>query len=189
MRQKIQKLVNSGAITEGMVEFEALKVQENEDKLEQEQAYATLQMQLMSQSEVQYVLELFQIGGENILDEDKLKSYFKKAKTTLELLYAKLGIELIFKHINTSYIQMSKTDLKDTLIKLLYRCLNEFNMVEQVKRIFDIKASKESFYRDVLKNIESTDSDLPFEQYGQSRLSNLQRLVVVYALNISKLYI
>ena len=52
-----------------------------------------------------------------------MQLHFKKAKTTLEIIMAKLGLTEIFHKLMFIYNLRLGEDFEATLIKLLYRCL------------------------------------------------------------------
>lgn len=99
---------------------------------------------MLGEVEIDYLLEMLKKRDVNkeIVQENEKKLYFKKAKVTLEVHMAKMGLHSLYKTIIEQYEGMLKLEkskpFDETLIKLLYRCLMNKRSIQKAQKIFKL---------------------------------------------------
>jgi len=135
----------------------------NADKYGKEilpEALERTRKKMLGEVEIDYLLEMLKKKDVNkeIVQESEKKLYFKKAKVTLEVHMAKMGLHTLYKTIIEQYeavvdeaekvmksqrgIQSTKVEkskpFDETLIKLLYRCLMNKRSIQKAQKIFKL---------------------------------------------------
>lgn len=79
---------------------------------------------MLKEPEIEYISKILQkkqqINLENNID---IKEYYYKSKYTLKIIMTKMGLVSAFEKLINLYKKRKKDKFKNTLIKLLYRCL------------------------------------------------------------------
>ena len=65
-----------------------------------------------------------------------MNDYFNRARATLEILMARIGLTILFKKIVYQYEKDVENKFLKTLVKLLLRCDLTFKAIQKLEKIF-----------------------------------------------------
>lgn len=90
---------------------------------------------MMREAEINYILNVLkkkdvQVGND-ILKITVQKEYYSKAKKTLEILMARLGLTPVYHNLIYRYEKNLSKNFDETLVKVLYRCLSGITSIQK----------------------------------------------------------
>lgn len=122
------------------------------DKYEKEilpEALERTRKKMLGEVEIDYLVEMLKKRdvSKEIISEEEKKLYFTKAKVTLEVHMAKMGLHQMYRGIINQYETVLKVEKQksfdEILIKLLYRCLMNKRSIHKAHKIFKLVAQRE----------------------------------------------
>lgn len=117
------------------------EIMSNEEKIDGVLAY------VLPESQIEYLLSQLKKDRTKITTDDLSKIYID-LKHTFHVLMCKLGQMKTYEHIVDLYKDyLAGIGLKNTVMKLLVRCLNGYNSVQQISKIFKMIKRHNKLYQ------------------------------------------
>lgn len=104
----------------------------------------------------------------------ELQDYFERARNTLEILMAKLGLTSVYHKLMAIYKKRLSAEFEPTLIKLLYRCLLGMRSIQKCQKIFKLHEKRNV----ILDSIQ-----------GEEDAASLETKIANFCLQSSRLFV
>ena len=114
---------------------------------------------MLQEAEINYILNVLKKKdpetGNDILKITVQKEYYQKAKKTLEILMARLGLTPVYQNLVYRYEKTLSKNFDETLVKVLYRCLSGITSIQKCQKIFSMNEKRlmilEQFKESIIK--------------------------------------